>query len=217
MSFFDSVPKPPPPQPHREARHPWQRPHHLIPATVPADIVVIRTDRVAVAIGNLRAYPNGFEFTVHARSRNRDDSFGSDADPFHRHRLGRDERDQDQVLRLGVQYADGRRTATTSWRPPRPGDETELYLQASGGGGSWQDWHQNFWLHPLPPPGPVTFVASWLAYEAPEISREIDGAAIRAAADRAVELWPEEPPVESQAGWTSQTITASRPHKAGDT
>ena len=131
MSFFDSVSKPPPAQPHREVRHPWQRPHHLLPATVAAEAVLIRTDRVAVAVSNLRAYPNGFEFTVHVRSRNRDDSFGSDADPFHRHRIGRDDPDRDQVLRLGVQYADGRRTATTSWPTPRRGDEDELYLQGA--------------------------------------------------------------------------------------
>lgn len=216
MGFFDSIPPPPRPQPQREVRHPWERPHHLIPATVPADIVVIRTDRVAVAVGNLRGYPNGFEFTVHVRSRNREDSFGSDADPFHRHRIGRDDPDRDQVLRLGVQYADGRRAATTRWPPPRPGDETELYLQVNGGGGSWQDWHQNFWLAPLPPAGPVTFVASWLAYEAPEATAVIDGAAIRAAADRAFELWPEEPPVESHASWNSQTITASRSKQASE-
>ena len=62
----------------------------------------------------------------------------------------------------------------------------------------------------------MTFVASWLAYEVPETAAEIDGATIRAAADRAVELWPEEPPVESQAGWNSQTITASRPAQADE-
>jgi hypothetical protein len=133
MGFFDSIPKPPPQQPQREIRRQWQRPHHLIPATVPADIVLIRTDRVGVAVGNLRSYPNGFEFTVHVRSRTRDDSFGSDADPFHRYRIGGDDPDRDQVLRLGVQYA---------------------------------------------------------------------------------ELWPEEPPVESQASWNSQTITASRTDQA---
>ena len=47
-----------------------------------------------------------------------------------------------------------RRAATTRWPPPRPDDESELYLQVNGGGGSWQDWHQNFWLAPLPPAGP---------------------------------------------------------------
>ena len=39
----------------------------------------------------------------------------------------------------------------------------------------------------------MTFVASWLEYGVTEARAELDGAAIRAAAVRAVILWPEEP------------------------
>lgn len=53
----------------------------VIPASVPGEVVLIRAEQVAVAVGSVRAYPNGFEFTV--------------------------------------QYADGRRAATTGvhYRP----------------------------------------------------------------------------------------------------
>ncbi len=40
----------------------------------------------------------------------------------------------------------------------------------------------------------MTFVAAWLRHGVPESRAEVDGAAIRAAARRAVTLWPEEPP-----------------------
>jgi hypothetical protein len=63
---------------------------------------------------------------------------------------------------------------------------------ASGGGGSScsQDW--DFWVYPLPPGGPVTLVASGAERGIAEWRAELDGAAIRAAAGRAVTLWPEE-------------------------
>ncbi|MCM3920688.1 hypothetical protein ND748_03220 [Frankia sp. AiPs1] len=47
-----------------------------------------------------------------------------------------------------------------------------------------------YWLWPLPPEGPLTFVAEFLARGLPESRVSVDGAAIRAAADRAVDLWP---------------------------
>jgi hypothetical protein len=53
-------------------------------------------------------------------------------------------------------------------------------------------------VHPLPPDGPVTFVASWLLYGVAETRVELDGSAIREAARRAVILWPEQPGVRAR-------------------
>ncbi len=66
------------------------------------------------------------------------------------------------------------------------------------------------WAHPLPPDGPVTLVVSWPAQGIEEARAELDGAAIRAAAQRAVTLWPEGPAPESATGWTTSTITATQ-------
>ena len=69
MSFFDSIPQPPPPpEPVRRARPAWMQPDEVIPGSVPGEVILIRTGQVAVAIGSIRAYPNGFEFTTHAVS-----------------------------------------------------------------------------------------------------------------------------------------------------
>jgi hypothetical protein len=68
-----------------------------------------------------------------------------------------------------------------------------LLLRQGGGGGSERRWDGNFWVHPLPPEGSVTFVASWLKYGVEETRAELDGAAIREAARRAIVLWPQEP------------------------
>ena len=69
MSFFDSIPQPPPPEPVRHRRPAWMRSDAVIPGLVPWEAMLARTGQVAVAVGGLHAYPNGFEFTVHARLR----------------------------------------------------------------------------------------------------------------------------------------------------
>jgi hypothetical protein len=156
---------------------------------------LIRNNEVAVAVGSVTAYPNGFEFTVHARLHHEQFVWGKSpldslADP-------RTRREPEQALRLGVLYADGRRARTSSYRPiPIPADEADgehLVLLEVGTGGTERQWDGSFWGHPLPPGGPVTFVASWLLYEVAETRAELDSSAIHEAARRAVILWPDEP------------------------
>lgn len=212
MSFFDSIPPPPdPPEPILRPRPAWEQPDEVMPGSVTTELLLIRTEQAAVAIGGVRAYPNGFEFTVHTRLRKEDDTWPRPGGPLERH--GRPGTPQaDEALRLGIMYADGRRAATTSghWWPDHRDEPGRLMLQQGGGGGSARRWDGNFWVHPLPPDGPVTFVASWLKYGAAETRADLDGAAIRAAARRAVFLWPQEPEYEPSAyyGWSSQSATA---------
>jgi hypothetical protein len=181
------------------------RPEAVIPGSVPAEVVLGRTEQVAVAVGSVRAYPNGFEFTVHVRLRQQDEtSWQGHSDAFHR--SGGADGSQ---LRLGVLYADGRRAATTGEHWPRPGDADDgrLLLHKGGGGGGSYGGEWDFWVHPLPPAGPVTLVAPWLEHGIAESRAELDGAAIRAAAERAVTLWPEEPESERRESWRTQTFT----------
>jgi len=120
-------------------------------------------------------------------------------------------------LRLGLLYADGRRGATTGghWRPDRDDDPGRLVVEHGSSGGSARRWDGNFWVHPLPPDGPVTFVASWPEYEAAETRAQLDGAAIRAAAARAVILWPEEPEIGPGVGYSSQSRPAYKADEPG--
>jgi len=120
----------------------------VIPASVPAEVVLIRTEQVAVAVGSVRAYPNAFEFTLHIRLRREaESSWAGHSDPFERHRPRRGTQWNDDQLRLGILYADGRRAATTGvhYRLPDDDDDGRLVLQQGGGGGSScsQDW--DFW------------------------------------------------------------------------
>ncbi len=214
MSFFNSIPQPPPPEPVRRPHLAWMQPDAVIPGSVPGELLLIRTEEVAVAIGGICSYPNGFEFTAHVHRRAKaENGPGWYGDPFDR--FGRrGPQASGDVLRLGLQHADGRRGATTGglWLPDDP---EHLVLQPGGSGGSDRRWDGKFWVHPLPPDGPVTFVAAWPEYGAAETRGELDGAAIRAAAARAVTLWPEEPEIDPGPVWHSRTITAYKADEPG--
>jgi hypothetical protein len=210
MDFFESLPEPPPPErPQPPPRHPWERPETVIPGSVAAEALLARTEDVAVAVGSLRAYRNGFEFTVHVRQRRVEEFLH---DPFGRHPRRRGEADLPaQALRLGILYADGRRVAISGRFHPSHDELAagELVLHHGGSRGSDRQWDGDFWVHPLPPDGPVTFVVSWLAKGVTEARAQVDGAAVRAAADRAVELWPDDPDPASTRASASVRVTAT--------
>src|SRR5258708_22894859 len=156
MSFFDSIPPPPPPpEPVRQRRPAWEQPDAAIPGSVAGDLILIRTGQVALAIGSVRAYPNGFEFTAHVRMRGDDQDEPAWHDPFDRHGRRRT-RTPGDALRLGLLYADGRRAATTShWWPGEDADPGRLGLQQGGGGGNAPRWEHGFSGHPPPRDAPV--------------------------------------------------------------
>jgi hypothetical protein len=217
MSFFDSIPQPPPPEPVRRVQPAYMQPDAVIPGSVPGELLLIRTEEVAVAIGGICAYPNGFEFTAHVRRRG-----GGDVnvlgwnDPFDR--FGRrGPQASGDVLRLGLLYADGRRGATTGGPRFLPDDPEHLFLMPGSSGGSPRRLDGKFWVHPLPPDGPVTFVAAWPEYGAAETRAEPDGTAIRAAAGRAVMLWLEETEINPgrRPGPVWSSITAYKADEPG--
>jgi hypothetical protein len=214
MSFFESIPRPPP-EPAEFERPAWERSDAVIPGSVPGEALIARTGRAAVALGSIRAYPNGFEFTLHVRLRE-EDKLWLGADPFEWRGRRRDPQAARDQLRLGILYVDGRRATTDgrSW-PGDAGEAGELILVPGGSGGSERSWDGDFWVHPLPPDGPVTFVVSWLRFDVTEARTEFDGAAIRAAAGRAVILWPEEPLGDPHVGRRTQTFTAFGPGESG--
>jgi hypothetical protein len=188
----------------RSPRSPWERPDTVVPGSVPGELLLIRTGQVAIAIGSIRAYPDGFEFTVHVRRRTSDETGERHAgDPFNWHPRAY----RENALRLGVLYADGRRIATTSGPAGRPDTLEDLVISWRGGGGSDRSWDQEFWLYPLPPDGPVTFIASWTEHGVTETRVELDSAPIREAAGRAVTLWPED--LSPGSGYVGQYSTST--------
>lgn len=82
-----------------------------------------------------------------------------------------------------------------------------------GGGGGGRFYSEDYWVWPLPPPGPLAFVCEWPAYGIGLSRVEVEAERVRAAAADALAIWPEDdpfaeveepwPPEGGVAGWSS--------------
>jgi hypothetical protein len=185
-------------------RPPDQRPRWLGPpedsfgVLVPLRLVVVRTADLAVAIPSATGYRNGFGFELAIRRAAAEgDAFALDRTL---HWLGREESPPPEVLRVGVQFADGQKaTSLESWwdyfdpqdaaQAPPPGP----VLVPQGGAGGERVRSQSYWVWPLPPDGPLAFVVEWPALGVPLTQARVDGALIRQAAAQDEGLWPAAP------------------------
>jgi hypothetical protein len=197
VSFFE--PPPPPPKPPEEHRQPaWiGPPENELGVAVPVRRVLFRSEEIAVALLGVVAYSNGIELQVVIRRRRQ----AEDPDPmlFHmRRRHNQTGALAPEVLRFGVEYADGRKA--TNLGHPAFGDEpTGPVLMERGGGGGGRSWNFGYWLWPLPPPGPLRVVIEWPIAGIPLTDVEVDGAVIAAAAADVDVLWPGDVPPSSDS------------------
>jgi hypothetical protein len=166
----------------------WDRPSQgTVPAVLAVDALMFQSDVVAVAVDRLEVYPNGFMINLLMR-----------VDP-------RKVREMMKMLRpLGanrwplvkVRFADGR-TAE-----PGPGiasipdlakDENGVpidpFMSIGSGGGEPGGWRAWAWVFPLPPDGPLEILVALGVAGMSESRITIDGAAIRAAGERAKVIW----------------------------
>ena len=205
MSFFE--PPPPPPDPPQAAAPTpeWVGPpENVLPASFPLDLVLVRTDELALFVHSGRAYPHGFEFTVglrtrKAREQRRDDPMMG----WHASRHGDFD---DEMLRFGVAFADGRKATVFDahpwWGAPESPPKPEIVLMQRGGGGGGSSWNFDFWTWPLPPDGPLAFVVEWPAENIALTRGELDSALVRDAAGRARTLWDAESGEDAGRIWT---------------
>jgi hypothetical protein len=190
VSFFEPRPAGDEPDEHVEYRTPaWREaPDNMLPASAALDVVLAATPEVGVSICGARVYPEGITFGLQL---------------VRRSKSGEEERYRPPLLfhgpfregdpRFGVAFADGRR-AELHDRPPHEDGPPAIRFAGGGGGGSDRRWEGRFWLWPLPPEGPLTFAFTWPAKGIEETLVEVDSAPLRAAATRALELWPDERP-----------------------
>ncbi|WTW93023.1 hypothetical protein OG216_06355 [Streptomycetaceae bacterium NBC_01309] len=115
--------------------------------------------------------------------------------------LGPAMRDDPAALRIGLVMGDGTRATSVGrgYPLPAPPDDAGktarsrvgIALMARSSGIHHTSYHAEVPL--LPPEGPVAVVVEWPAEQLPETRTELDGKAIRDAADDAVEVWPDLP------------------------
>lgn len=170
------------------------KPTFVLGHALPLTFLLARTPRAAVLVQHLTVFPNGFEFRVVAACRLE----GEIWDPMHglagfRGRPGqRGGEMSDEILRFGLQFADG--SKVTNLGPPMIGPtdraQTGPMLMHMGGSGGGEVVEQMYWVWPLPPPGPLAFVCEWPKFGIELTRHEIDADLIRKASTQAIELWP---------------------------
>lgn len=190
--------------PHIGADHAaWHaRPPAVLGQVVAGQLLLARSDRAAVVLTSVLAYPTGFEFDVSAILREQRpagvDAF-ADGAAVPRPRSVVESGDGPE---LTVRFADG-----TTLSSARPGPSPEHPGDGDGDGdgvpagpvlvpvaASTDDRRHDarFWVWSLPPDGPVVVECGWPAQEISYGRVEISGTLIRQAAAGAVELWPQE-------------------------
>jgi hypothetical protein len=159
-----------------------------LPATVAIDGLVHRTDKIAVCIESLKAYPNGFIINA---------AILLDPRTAHERRgmmhIGGE---PSRMPRLGVRFSDGRSGGQSGPFGNRgvitkdeQGVPTDVWMQRTGGGGGGNSWRFGAWVFPLPPAGPMEVFVGVPAEGLDEASVTVEGASVREAARRAVVLW----------------------------
>lgn len=212
MSSFFEPPPPLPEPPQRPERRPWAGARDaVIGRTVALNLVIGRSDKAALWIPAVTAFPDGFEFDVELRGRIDEEEFGHPFFVAHHPRRRRrtpEEGLDPELLRLGIQFSDGRKATNIEnrMRFPMPGEPDEPpegpVLFPRGGGGGDGRWSQGFWVWPLPPEGPLAFVCEWPAADIPETRNDIDSALVRNAAAEAEILWSDVETRSDSGGWT---------------
>lgn len=202
MGFFDDLKPPPPPEESEEETPDWiSAPDGWIGAVLPVQELIGRSEEAAISLARIVAYPVGFEVTLDAFTRAVSWGWAFDERVGEWHR-GEHERPPAELPRYGVEFADGRRASnlgrmfggTVVAMPAADNEEPDpskdIRLVPGGGHGGGRQSRQEFWVWPLPPHGPVAFVCEWPRYGIPESRVEVAAASIRAAASKAMEIWP---------------------------
>lgn len=182
MRPFFEVPPPPPVQPRDRRPRPWEQPLNVVGQEVPLEVVIARSTTIAVILGDMTAYPNGFAFTVSVRSKP-GHPMDSDSLGPGRRRAQQAEGQVDDIFRFDIEFADGSLVTNHDTigigSPNRP---KPPILIGGGGGGGDRRYDFSFWVWPLPRPGPLTFVTQWQAAGLPSTRFELDGDSIVTAA-----------------------------------
>ena len=188
MSSFRKAPGQGPRRPRLQtsAPNPWDRPQTQFPGIVPIGTLLFdRSERAAIAITGMSAYTSGFEFSVIRLIRpgtpgwDEDPEPGAPGEPFAAHRS----------FEISLRLSDGRTIG--SGRPSGDSEPAEPFLRQQGGGGSSHYNQSRWWAWPLPPAGPLEFIAQWPTLGIGETRVSIDAELILDAARRSVQIWPE--------------------------
>lgn len=162
---------------------PYSPPRNEVPVTVAFDAELLAGDGVALFCSGLHVYSTGFRVRLELRVREwqRGDRV---FEAFHGE-------GPDRVL-VGVEYADGRRGRNVGWRagPDVVVRDGEVSVMDRGGSGGDGTADADYFVAPLPPPGPARLVCAWPSRGLADTVTELPADEIAAASERVRQLWP---------------------------
>jgi hypothetical protein len=188
VSFFEP---PSLPEPEEHDQPVWLGPpENEVGVVMPLDILLARSHDVAVALLSITAFSTGFEICGTVRTREQLDDF---QEAFVMYRRRRTAELEPELFRFGVEFADGRKATNLGHpflREQEDDDPSQPVLMPRGSGGGGRSWQMNWWVWPLPPPGPLALVCEWPAQGIALTRHELDAAPLLEAAARVEPLWP---------------------------
>jgi hypothetical protein len=193
VGFFE-VPELDPPRPWRPSPPWFQAPEHELGIDVPFRSTVVHDADVWLGVVGITAYSDGFSVRIRFLRRE-----GSIADVFQDAMSVRvrDSRVTDRFLRLGIEFADGRRATNLDEFAPDDGeDESDpviAFRAHNQGSHGLRGSGIDAWIWPLPPSGPLTLAAEWPSVGLALTRVELPNDEIRAMAGRSAPLWDDDP------------------------
>jgi hypothetical protein len=191
MSVFDSDP----PDGIRDRRLPWWVvPPEEVGCYVETRRVLARTAESAVVLTDTVAYRPGFMLGADVLRRSGDaiDALGTTFDV----QVGLI--DVEKLLTVTVEFSDGRTASNADFvRLEDVGRELsdptadELRLHEGGGGGNGVQRRVEWWVTPLPTPGPLAITLTWSALGNESFRTELDAQPIIEAGLRSQPIWPD--------------------------
>ncbi len=155
-----------------------------MPATLAIDALLHEGDNAVWWIPTLDVFPNGFRINVTLQ-----------LNPHHQDELLSRIQRPIGMMRVGVRFSDGRVGGRGRIHGlfELPKDEhgvpTTPIVRHGGGSGGGGSWRFSAWVFPLPPDGPVEIFVAPPPPGTGEFRAVVEGAAIRAVAERARVIW----------------------------
>ena len=169
---------------HREHRHPQSGPpRDEVGVLALSSFVLARTSEVVVAVRGITAYSDGLQLDVVVlfADETRMEDLSYSLQEYSRS-PGR--------FRFGVAFSDGRQGTTGSRDRPDVELATQrVHLLLLGSAHTGLQWNGDYWLHPVPPPGPLVVGVRWPDRGIPETLVQIDPAPLIAASRSSRPVW----------------------------